>query len=72
MTIQILKVNGMHCASCASVITKKISTLPYVNSISVNYANEKAKIDFKTDNFSIDELNHTIKAFGYSFVSPDD
>ena len=46
MTTQILKVKGMHCASCASIITKKLSSVPYINSVSVNYGNEKAKIDY--------------------------
>jgi len=69
MATKILKVKGMHCASCASIITKKLSVLPYVKSISVNYASEKANIDYDDNNTSIDLMNSEINKLGYSFVS---
>jgi ssDNA-binding Zn-finger/Zn-ribbon topoisomerase 1/copper chaperone CopZ len=72
MTRQILKVKGMHCASCASVITKKLSVLPHIQSVSVNYANEKAKIDYDDNHISIDSMNDEIGKLGYSFVSEKD
>jgi Cu2+-exporting ATPase/Cu+-exporting ATPase len=68
MTTQILKVKGMHCASCASIITKKLSTLPYVQSVSVNYANEKVKIDYDNNHVSIDLMNNEIDKLGYSLI----
>ncbi len=72
MTQQILKVKGMHCASCASIITKKLSVLPSIHSVSVNYANEKAQINFDNDKISIEEMNNEIGKLGYSFVVPQD
>jgi Cu2+-exporting ATPase/Cu+-exporting ATPase len=69
MTTQILKVKGMHCASCASIITKKLSAMPHVKSVSVNYGNEKAKIDYDDAHISIDSMNDEISKLGYSFVS---
>lgn len=69
MTTQILKVKGMHCASCASIITKKLSAMPHVKSVSVNYGNEKAKIDYDDAHISIDSMNDEIRKLGYSFVS---
>ena len=69
MTTQILKVKGMHCASCASIITKKLSAMPHVKSVSVNYGNEKAKIDYDDAHTSIDSMNDEIRKLGYSFVS---
>ena len=69
MSTQILKVKGMHCASCASIITKKLSVLPHVHSVSVNYGNEKAKIDFDESHTSIDVINREIDKLGYSLVS---
>jgi Cu2+-exporting ATPase/Cu+-exporting ATPase len=69
MTTQILKVKGMHCASCASIITKKLSAMPHVKSVSVNYGNEKAKIDYDDAHMSIDSMNDEISKLGYSFVS---
>lgn len=72
MTKQILQVSGMHCASCASVITKKLSVLPHINSVSVNYGNEKAVIDFDSDNISLHEMNQEIEKLGYALVSSQD
>ena len=51
MSTHTYKITGMHCASCASVITKKLSAVPHVRSVSVNYGTEKAKIDFDDNAF---------------------
>ena len=72
MSTQILKVKGMHCASCASVITKKLSVLPHVHSVSVNYGNEKAKIDFNEKETSLHDMNEEIGKLGYTLVNHDD
>lgn len=68
MTTHIFKVMGMHCASCAAIITKKISALPNVASISVNYGNEKAKIEFNSAHVSLASINEEVEKLGYSFV----
>ncbi len=68
MTNKTFKIDGMHCASCAAVITKKISSLAPVKSVSVNYANEKAKVEFDSDKISIKEMNEEINKYGYSLV----
>lgn len=67
MSKTILKVKGMHCASCANIITKKISALPGVNDVYVNSATEKAKIDFDPDKVSVDLMNKEIGELGYLF-----
>lgn len=71
MATQIFKVKGMHCASCASVITKKLSAVPHVHSVSVNYGNEKAKVDFDSNNVSVSEMNHALDKLGYSLSATD-
>jgi len=71
MATQIFKVKGMHCASCASVITKKLSAVPHVHSVSVNYGNEKAKVDFDSNNVSVSEMNHVLDKLGYSLSATD-
>lgn len=72
MAKKILKINGMHCASCATVITKKLSALPHVNSVSVNYGNETAKIDYEENLISIQKLNDEIGKLGYSLLSDEE
>lgn len=70
MTKQILQVQGMHCASCASIITKKLSALPHVHSVSVNYGNEKANVDFNEEKISLNEMNQEIGKLGYTLMQP--
>jgi Cu2+-exporting ATPase/Cu+-exporting ATPase len=66
MATKIFKVNGMHCASCATIINKKLSSIPNISSVSVNYGNEKAKIDYDSDKVSVAEMNMVIEKLGYS------
>lgn len=62
-----LKINGMHCASCAMRIEKTIKDSEGVTDCHVNYANEKASIDFDPQKISLEKLNEKIIPFGYSF-----
>lgn len=63
-----VKVVGMHCASCAAIITKKVSALPNVHSVSVNYGSEKANIDYDEGKVSLETMNEAIGALGYTFA----
>ncbi len=68
MIVHIYRVKGMHCASCATIISKKISALPNVESVSVNYGNERAHITQSSEEVSLDILNAEIEKLGYSLV----
>ncbi|MBY0386006.1 heavy metal translocating P-type ATPase, partial [bacterium] len=72
MTKQTLQIKGMHCASCASVITKKLSAVPHINSVSVNYGTEKAQLDFDNTKVSIEKMNQEIGKLGYTLIPPVD
>ncbi len=72
MTNKIFKIKGMHCASCATIITKKVSALSGVKTVSVNYANEKAKIDFDDNLVTLDAINNDLQKLGYAFVDDVD
>ena len=63
-----LKIKGMHCASCAAIITNKVSKLSGVDSITVNFATEKALVSFNGDGVSIQQMNNEIEKLGYTFV----
>lgn len=67
-----VKIKGMHCASCASIITKKISKLQGVDSINVNFATENATLAFDEKAVSIQEMNNQIEKFGYTFVDKNE
>lgn len=68
MPKQTLKIEGMHCASCAALITKKISALPNIKSVAVNYASDKANIDFDPSLVSVSDMNKEISKLGYKFI----
>lgn len=59
-------VNGMHCASCASIITRKLSKLDGIVSCDVNYVSEKAVIKYDANKVGLDKINALIDQLGYS------
>lgn len=65
MPKQFFNVQGMHCASCALVIGKKLQKLAGVTKAEVNYATEKAQIDFEPEKVTIDAMNNEISSLGY-------
>lgn len=69
MRSQILEIKGMHCASCAVIITKKLESLPHVLSVNVNYASEKLTVSFDENLTSINDMNKEINKLGYSLVT---
>lgn len=71
MTTETFKIEGMHCASCASVITKRLSAIPHIKSVSVNYGTEKAKVEFDHEHVSINSMNDVIGKLGYSLSTTE-
>ncbi len=72
MANKILKIKGMHCASCAAIITNKVSKLPGVDSINVNPATEKAMVSFNAEVVSVPQMNSEIEKLGYAFLDEDE
>lgn len=56
----------MHCASCASIITRDLAKLAGVQSVDVNVATEQAQIEFDPNQVSITVMNQSLKKLGYS------
>jgi Cu2+-exporting ATPase/Cu+-exporting ATPase len=61
----IFNVQGMHCSSCSAIISKKISKLEGVHAIDVNFATEKAKIEFDESKVSVEKMNDEVRKLGY-------
>jgi len=59
-----LRISGMHCSSCALIIEKKLKKIPGVKSAVVNYANEKAVVEY-SEEVKKGELEDSIKQAGY-------
>lgn len=62
-----IKIKGMHCASCASIIERRLGKLNGVKSVSVNFATETAKIEYQEKITNHEMMNKSISELGYSF-----
>jgi Cu+-exporting ATPase len=64
-----LPISGMTCASCATRVEKRLNRLDGV-SASVNYATERASVDFDPAVSTPDDLVAAIEQAGYAAVLP--
>ncbi|HEX2103104.1 MAG TPA: heavy metal translocating P-type ATPase [Solirubrobacteraceae bacterium] len=64
-----LPITGMTCASCANRIERKLNKLDGVNA-SVNYATEKARVEFDPRTVAPTQLVAAVEAAGYEAVLP--
>ena len=67
-----LKIKGMHCASCATIITNKVSKLGGIDNINVNFATEKATVSFDDNVITIPKMNNEIEKLGYTLLDEAD
>jgi Cu+-exporting ATPase len=65
----IIPVKGMTCVNCAAAIQKDISKLAGVQSANVNYANEKAVIEFNPAVIALENFIESIHESGYQAVT---
>ncbi|WP_405003516.1 heavy metal translocating P-type ATPase [Kitasatospora purpeofusca] len=63
-----LRIGGMTCASCAARIEKKLNRMDGVTA-TVNYATEKARVEFGPD-VSVADLVATVENTGYTAAPP--
>ncbi len=64
-----LPVQGMTCASCANRIERRLNKLEGVTA-TVNYATEKAAVEFDADQVDTDDLIGAVEAAGYRAALP--
>ncbi|MFF3340832.1 heavy metal translocating P-type ATPase [Streptomyces flavidovirens] len=64
-----LAIGGMTCASCAARIEKKLNRMNGVEA-TVNYATEKAKVTYRGEDVSVQDLIATVEATGYTAKEP--
>lgn len=60
-----IRISGMHCVSCAQSIEKALKDQEGVINANVNFATEKATVDYDTTKVNLDQLGKTIRATGY-------
>lgn len=65
-------IQGMHCASCANKIEKALSGRKGVNKAVVNFATEKATVEYNSALIKQQELGKTIEETGYTAILPEE
>ncbi len=67
----ILKISGMHCASCAVNIENSLKNKEGVFKINVNFASEKASLEFDSAKITISKIQKIIQKLGYRAIEED-
>src|SRR3989338_8147096 len=68
----VLKVKGMHCASCSILIDKLLGKQAGVNSIKTNYGAEKTTVVVDGSKISLGKMNELVHKMGYDIIRPDE
>lgn len=69
-----INVDGMHCGSCATLISRALTKTPGVITANVNYASRKARVEFDESQLDEQQLVSLIASKGYGAaigVDPD-
>lgn len=69
-TTQTLNIKGMHCASCATIIETSLQEVAGVQSASVNFGTETAKITFDNTQTDTQALSNHLSPLGYTLIAP--
>ncbi|MFN3247595.1 MAG: cation transporter [Leptonema sp. (in: bacteria)] len=64
----IIPISGMHCASCAQKIEATLKKLNGITKASVNFATEKATVEFNEALINENEINNAIEQLGYKVI----
>ncbi|MCU0594356.1 MAG: heavy metal translocating P-type ATPase, partial [Desulfobacterota bacterium] len=68
-----IPVTGMSCANCAMTIERTLKKkIPGVVNASVNFASERASVEYLPSLTGLDEMIQAIEKAGYGAVRPDD
>ncbi len=67
----LLPVKGMSCASCVANVQEALGSLPGVKSVSVNFATEKATVEYFPSQVGIRDFRKAIKDAGYELVETE-
>ncbi len=62
---QIIRISGMHCASCAQSVEKALRKEPGVLNASVSFATEKALVEYETQDVDLRRIGEIIRKAGY-------
>ena len=63
-----VEISGMHCAGCAVKIEKGLKEIKGVKSANVNYASNKATVEYDDSKTGMKDFENAVKEKGYSFA----
>lgn len=66
------KIKGMHCASCGSIISRKLSKLSGVDSSHVNYTTEELSVSYDPQKVNPKVMDSEISKLGYNIIGVDE
>ncbi len=66
-----LKISGMTCAACAARIEKKLGSLGGVSHSGVNFAMERATVEYDPSAVSVEEMKAAVADLGYEAQQAD-
>lgn len=69
---QSFPIQWMHCASCAKIITDKVSKLDWIESCEVNFVNKKAIISYDEQSIQPEDIAQEIVKYGYGMTIASD
>lgn len=72
MTKLVLKVKGMHCASCALLIDKLVGKQAGVVSVHTNYGANKTALEFDESTITLEKIDALVNQLGYDVTRPDE
>jgi P-type Cu+ transporter len=72
MTKIVLKVKGMHCASCAILIDKLLSKQAGVIKSSTSYGAQKVALEFDEAKIPLTKIDEFVNKLGYDIVRPEE
>jgi Cu+-exporting ATPase len=66
-----LRIRGMTCASCSAAVERSVGKLPGVQSVSVNLATDKARIEYDASGLRVSEIKRAVERAGYEPLALD-
>ncbi len=67
-----IPISGMHCASCAQRIETTLKKLNGVIKVNVNFATEKANVEFDDSITNENEIKNAIEQLGYKVIESEE
>lgn len=71
MKKEIIKIKGMHCASCVRTIEKVLLKLFGIKSAQVNFATEKVLIEYDEEKVNHNDMVKVLSEVGYQLIIPE-